>query len=133
MTTGHEVETSFLTMAMREGPGGVKEAMEKISAQLAVKPFMYGLEPRREFPGGLTPENADIYYAAAPRASDLAKLYAQHARSQQKQTLMSLQLAAADANSASDAAFRANAAAMRALRQHGTQFPVIRTKPLPGK
>lgn len=111
----------------------IEPVMNEFGAMLAVRPYAYGLEPRREFPGGLTPENTDIWYAAAPRPCDLAKIYAQHARNQQRQTLMSLQLAATDATTASDAAFRANAAVMRALRQPGVKFPVMRTKPVPGE
>lgn len=112
----------------------VKKAMEVVQANFAMKKGSYGLEPSRDFPGGLTPENADIWHSILPQGGDRAKLFAQHARNMQKQTLMALQVASADATVASEAAFRANEAVMRVMRKAGgPKFPVAAVKPLPGE
>eukprot|EP00438_Fugacium_kawagutii_P033319 Skav219648 [mRNA] locus=scaffold628:358943:361451:- [translate_table: standard] len=68
---------------------------------------------------------------AHPRSSEIAMLMAEHARWAQRDALKALYLAASDSNQASEAAQRANAAVMQAMRQPNSSFPVYDEKPLP--
>lgn len=81
---------------------------------------------------GVTPENYDLWHAIHPRYMDSALIYARHARWAQSQTLAALRGAAKDAHAAQEAAVRANAAALQALRRPtSTNFPQMVPPKLP--
>ncbi|CAK0820483.1 unnamed protein product, partial [Prorocentrum cordatum] len=82
---------------------------------------------------GLDPSSASILHITRPRDSELAMLFAEHARWAQRETLKALRLAAADASQAVDSASRAAAGVSSALRQPGVEFPVYKEKALPGE
>eukprot|EP00959_Pyramimonas_sp_CCMP1952_P306202 6408403-Pyramimonas_sp.AAC.1 len=77
---------------------------------------------------GLDPSSASILHITRPRDSELAMLFAEHARWAQRETLKALRLAAADASQAVDSASRAAAGVSSALRQPGVEFPVYKDR-----
>lgn len=84
-----------------------------------------------DMPQGMDPANAQIYHMVNPRDSEVAILMAAHANWARRETIKALRLASMDAARASDAAGRANAAVMEALRQPSAKFTIYQERPLP--
>lgn len=122
-----EPETDELMTAVLEETAMKTKILKRLNKEV------YNLGPKPGLPNGLDPANAMIYYTAHPRDSELSDYYAEHCRWAARETLKALKLSADDAVAASEAAGRANTAALGALRQPAAQFPRYEERPMAGE
>lgn len=118
--------------ALERGGQALREMAREAYAKREMRKAAYGLLPQRGAPRGVDPSSASILHVTQPDERELAIIFAEHARWAQRETLKALSIAAADTATATEAASRANVAALEALRQPGASFPVMAHKPVTG-